>query len=477
MNILHLSAECYPVAKVGGLGDVVGALPKYQNKLGVLASVVLPFYDKKFTQENALEQVYLGSTELGQKTFDFEVLKAATDTLGFPLYLIKIPGLLDRTEVYGYPDETEQFVAYQLAVLEWVIKTNFKVDVFHCHDHHSGLVPFLIQHSEKFNSLTRVASVCTIHNGQYQGWFGWDKFYYLPEVDVSKMGLLDWAGCINPLAASVKCCWAYTTVSPSYLEELKTNSNGLEFLFELEQHKGLGIINGIDTDVWDPKIDPMITKNYNETSVNKGKETNKAIICAEFNLDPKKPLITFIGRMVLEKGADKLPELIKECLDIFRDKVSFLILGSGDKDIEKDFKDISEYLKDYAADIGYNEVLSHRIYASADFILMPSRVEPCGLNQLYALKYGTVPMVRSTGGLKDSVIDFEDENGYGIRFEELELPQMIQAVKRAINLFKNQKKLNQLRKLMMGLDFSWDQSAQQYTNLYANLISKKNDHI
>jgi starch synthase len=473
MNILHLSAECYPVAKVGGLGDVVGALPKYQNKLGLNASVALPFYDRKFTQENTFDSIYTGFSKLGQNTFDFEILKESTNCLGFSLFLIKIPGLLDRKEVYGYPDETEQFVAYQLAVLEWVVQTNFAVDVFHCHDHHSGLVPFLLQHSAKFNSLTRVASVCTIHNGQYQGWFGWDKFHYLPEVDVSKTGLLDWGGCINPLAASVKCSWAYTTVSPSYLDELSINSNGLEFLFELEKGKGLGIINGIDADVWDPEIDSMIVKRYQKTTVNKGKAENKAAICAEFNLDTEKPLITFIGRMVLEKGADKLAELVKECLYRFRDEVSFLILGSGDKNIEQDLKDLTGYLKDYAVDIGYNEGLSHRIYASADFILMPSRVEPCGLNQLYALKYGTVPIVRSTGGLKDTVIDFKQKNGYGIRFDELDMKQMVNAIKRAIKLFNNQKKLNELRINMMGLDFSWDQSALQYSNLYSNLISKK----
>lgn len=473
MNILHLSAECYPVAKVGGLGDVVGALPKYQNKLGLSASVVLPFYDKKFTQENTLELIYTGFSSLGQKSFDFEILKEPTNCLGFSLYLVKIPGLLDREEVYGYPDETEQFVAYQLAVLEWVVQTNFEVDVFHCHDHHSGLVPFLLQHSAKFSSLTRVASVCTIHNGQYQGWFGWDKFHYLPEVEVSKTGLLDWGGCINPLAASVKCCWAYTTVSPSYLDELRINSNGLEFLFELEKDKGLGIINGIDAEVWDPEIDGMIVQRYQKTSVNEGKAENKAALCAEFNLDKEKPLITFIGRMVLEKGADKLVELIKECLHNFRDEVSFLILGSGDKNMEQDFIDLTGYFKDYAVNIGYNEGLSHRIYASADFILMPSRVEPCGLNQLYALKYGTVPIVRSTGGLKDTVIDFKQKNGYGIRFEELEMKQMVNTIKRAIKLFKDQKKLNRLRINMMGLDFSWDQSALQYSNLYSNLISKK----
>ena len=473
MNVLHLSAECYPVAKVGGLGDVVGALPKYQNKLGINASVALPFYDRKFTQENSFEIFYTGSSKLGQRSFDFEILKESTNCLGFTLYLVKIPGLLDRPEVYGYPDETEQFVCFQLAVLEWTIKTKFPVDVFHCHDHHSGLVPFLIQHSATFNSLTRVASVCTIHNGQYQGWMGWDKFAYLPAVDTTKMGLLEWNNCINPLAAAVKCSWAYTTVSPSYLEELSYNSNGLEFLFELEKGKGIGIINGIDADVWNPATDSMIVKNYKTSTVKKGKEENKIALCEEFGLDASKPLITFIGRLVLEKGADKLAELVKETALRFKGEVSFLILGSGEKEIETEIARLKDYLSDFAVTIGYNEALSHRIYASADFILMPSRVEPCGLNQLYALKYGTVPMVRTTGGLKDTVIDFSEENGYGIRFAELELSQMIEAVRRAIALFKNQKQLNELRKRMMVLDFSWDQSAQKYNQLYKQLISEK----
>ena len=473
MNVLHLSAECYPVAKVGGLGDVVGALPKYQNKLGIRASVALPFYDRKFTQEHAFDVVYSGSAKLAQRYFDFDILKERTDCLGFSLYLVKIPGLLDRPEIYSYPDETEQFVCYQLAVLEWVVKSKFLVDVFHCHDYHAGLIPFLLQHSARFSALKKVASVCTIHNGQYQGWMGWDKFAYLPEIDVTKMGLLDWNNCINPLAAAVKSCWAFTTVSPSYLEELKSNSNGLEFLFELEKEKGSGIINGIDNDVWNPETDTFITKNYTSNIVKKGKEANKIAICEEFGLDPLKPLITFIGRMVLEKGADKLAELIKECSLRFKNEVSFLLLGSGEKEIENDLARLKEYLPDYAVVIGYDEALSHRIYASADFIIMPSRVEPCGLNQLYSLKYGTVPIVRSTGGLKDTVIDLEEEIGYGIRFAELELSQMIGAVKRAIDLFKNQKQLNELRKLMMNLDFSWNQSALQYIQLYNQLISKK----
>lgn len=470
MNVLHLSAECYPVAKAGGLGDVVGALPKYQNQEGIRAMVAMPFYDRKFTQDNILESVFTGSSNLGDTLFHYEILKEANNILGFELYLVKIPGLLDREEIYSYPDEIEQFVAYQIAILDWVVKSKLPIDIFHCHDHHSGLVPFLMQHSARFSALKDIPSICTIHNGQYQGWIGWDKFNYLPEVDISKTGLLDWGGCINSLAASVKCCWKYTTVSPSYLEELKQNSNGLEFLFEMEKQKGVGILNGIDPDVWNPETDPMIAYRYNGKNVASEKNSNKEEICKTFDLDPKKPLFTFIGRLVLEKGADKLVEVVKEASSKFKNKISILILGSGEKEIEESLLNLKG-LSGFNVFIGYNEELSHKIYASADFILMPSRVEPCGLNQLYALKYGTVPIVRTTGGLKDSIIDIEHENGYGIRFDNCEKDDIVNAIERAIKLFKTKKELIKKRELMMGLDFSWNKSAQQYITLYKTLIT------
>ncbi len=471
MNVLHLSAECYPVAKAGGLGDVVGALPKYQTQEGIRAMVIMPFYDRKFVHDHVLETVFSGSSNLGQRGFDYEIIKEVNNVLGFELYLVKIPGLLDRKEIYSYPDEIEQFVAYQISVLDWVVKSELQIDIFHCHDHHSGLVPFLMQHSSRFNSLKDIPSICTIHNGQYQGWIGWEKFNYLPDADASKTGLLDWGGCINSLAASVKCCWQYTTVSPTYLEELKQNSNGLEFLFEMEQQKGSGILNGIDPDVWNPVTDPMLEQRYTLKNVVSGKEANKIKICEAFQLDPKKPLFTFIGRLVLEKGADKLADAVRESLAKYNNEISILILGSGDKEIEESLDALKREVADFNVFIGYNEELSHQIYAAADFILMPSRVEPCGLNQLYALKYGTVPIVRSTGGLKDSIIDIEEMNGYGIRFDNCEISDIVTAIERAINLYKNKKELTKIRKLMMELDFSWNRSAQQYIKLYKALIT------
>src|SRR3982751_5243345 len=250
MRIFHLSAECYLVAKVGGLADVVGALPKYQNQAGHQAAVVMPYYNRKFVQENEFDTVFVSSTLLGTRRLFFEILKERTDKLGFELYLVKIPGLLDRENVYSYPDEREQFIAFQLAFLDWISYSQQTPDIIHCHDHHSGLVPFLLYHSKLYRRLANVATVFTIHNGQYHGAFSWEYISLLPEIDFTQAGLLDWAGGINPLASAVKCCWRYTTVSPTYLHELTINSNGLEYLFWIESPKGVGIINGIDTEVW-----------------------------------------------------------------------------------------------------------------------------------------------------------------------------------------------------------------------------------
>lgn len=471
MVVIHLSAECYPVAKVGGLGDVVGSLPKYQQAAGITSMVVMPYYDRPFVRENAFDVIYSSSFAMGANTFNFQVLKEKTDILGFYLYLIRIPGLLDRPEIYSYPDETEQYVAFQLAFLDWLLQFSEKPDLIHCHDHHTALVPFLMNYSYRYNhQLAHIPTVFTIHNGQYQGWFGWDKFHYLPDVDPWRWGMLDWNGSINSLAAGVKCCWKFTTVSPNYLEELKQNSNGLEQLFIMEQNKGAGIVNGIDTSVWDPKTDVMIPYNYTADNLSKGKQENKRAICKQFGLALSRPLVAFIGRLVKDKGADLLPDAISRTLNDLKGKVSILVLGSGESAIEESLAALKHTIKkDYNAFIGYDEALSHLIYAGADFLLMPSRVEPCGLNQLYALRYGTAPIVRSTGGLKDTVVDVSEPQGYGICFDDASPEAISEAIVRASELFANTAGTRLLRKRMMALDFSWNRSATQYINLYESL--------
>ena len=472
MNVMHLSAECYPVAKVGGLGDVVGALPKYQCKAGINASVVLPYYDRKFVRENTFDLEFKSSLTVGKQVYNYQILKESKSQLGFDLFLIHIPGLLDRPEIYSYPDEIEQFIGFQICFLDWIVKSDSKPDIIHCHDHHSGLVPFLVLHAYPFKSLAGIPTVCTIHNAEYQGWLGWDKVGLLPEFDSSKSDLLNWATCINSLAASVKCARKFTTVSPSYLEQLSLNSNGLERLFQEEKWKGLGIINGIDTQIWNPNKDLMIYKNYSIATVDQGKQENKTQLCQAFGLNPEKPLFIFIGRLVVEKGADLLPELINSCQKNFEGELNLLILGSGDLPTEKKLREISlKHSKHYGLYIGYNEELAHRMYAGADFLLMPSRVEPCGLNQLYALCYGTVPIVHETGGLKDTVVDLENKDGYGLSFDNLSLECLIQAIERALELYSDQEKVTATREKMMALDFSWDQSSKEYIKLYKNILS------
>ncbi|HYC40285.1 MAG TPA: glycogen synthase [Chitinophagaceae bacterium] len=472
MEIVHVAAECYPAAKAGGLGDVVGALPKYQAELGHVAKVVIPMYRTKFLYEHEWDLVHEGGQQLGGYHFNYAVIKEKTNTLGFDLYLLDINGLLDRERIYGYDDDTERFLAFQIAVCDWLSRWQHRPDVVHCHDHHTGLIPFMMKYCFAFREkLSEVPTVFTIHNAQYQGWIGWEKHNYLPVFDNWKWGLLDWNNAINPMAAGIKCAWRVTTVSGSYLDELRDAANGLEGLLRHEQRKSVGILNGIDTEVWNPKTDNFIVKNYDAERVEKGKLKNKKELTGHFGMDANKPLIAFIGRLVGEKAADLLPDAISQSIYQHHGRANFLVLGSGDPKLEERLDHMKRHFTGYFNSyIGYNEELSHLIYAGSDFLLMPSRVEPCGLNQMYALRYGTVPMVRSVGGLKDTVVDFGDPNGFGIRFDQASVNDITYSVGRALDLYNNKRDLyEQMRQRIMQIDHSWDYSAQQYIDLYKSL--------
>jgi starch synthase len=471
MEILHISAECYPIAKAGGLGDVVGALPKYQNKMGHTASVVMPMYRTKFLYNNEWDVVFKGNSRLGPRAFEYTIIKERHNKLGYNLYLVDIYGLLDREKIYGYDDDVERFVAFQIAVCHWLANSPDKPEIIHCHDHQAGLIPFMMKYCYDFNwSLSTLKTVITIHNAQYQGWIGWDRSYFIPLWDTWKYGLLDWQNNINSLASGIKCADRVTTVSASYLEELRYSANGLETLFDFEKGKSIGILNGIDTEVWDPAADTYITQNFALKDVQKGKAANKQVLCDQFNLNPANPLIVFIGRLVGEKAAEMLPDSIISAIYGFQKKVNFLILGSGEPEVEWRLSSLTEqFPENYNAVIGYNEKLSHQMYAGADFLLMPSRVEPCGLNQMYAMRYGTVPMVRVTGGLKDTVVDMGDEGGYGIRFIHPSVGDIVHSVSRAVGVYQDEKMMNTMRTRMMQIDNSWDNSARRYIEVYESL--------
>lgn len=471
MEILHVAAECYPVAKAGGLGDVVGALPKYLNDQGHFAKVVIPMYRTKFLYTNDWDVVHKGYTNLGNWWFEFTVIKERNNKLGFDLYLVDINGLLDREKIYGYEDDPERFTAFQIAVLDWVNAWQHHPDVIHVHDHHAALIPFMMKHCHKYSALKNIPSVLTIHNAQYQGWMGWQNSIYLPQWDTWQWGMLDWNNTINPLASGIKCAWSVTTVSPSYLEELRYMSNGLEALFEYEKGKCVGILNGIDVQLWDPQTDPYLPYHYNIEEAAAGKAKSKMLLCEQFGLDFDKPLISFIGRLVGEKGADLLPRAISDSFYYIGRRMNFMVLGSGFPEVEaglQALKPMSNY--DYNVYIGYNEALSHLIYAGSDFLLMPSRVEPCGLNQMYSMRYGTVPMVRRTGGLQDTVIDYGEPNGYGICYNDATVGDITHGIWRATELYHDKKAMHQIQQQIMQLDFSWETSVQQYVALYQSLL-------
>ena len=475
MNIFHVSAECYPVAKVGGLADVVGALPKYQKNLNHHVKVVVPKYKTKFIETHKFKTVYKGNIKFGNDTLKYTVDFEEKNELGFELYLIDIPSFFDSSEVYEWGKDAERFTAFQIAFLNWLSEETQIPDIIHIHDHHTGLIPFMMKYSYAFQKLKNVPTFLTIHNAQYHGNFGFDKLYYIPEFEHAKIGLLEWNGQINPLATAIKCAWKVSTVSPSYLEEMTYAANGLEDLLNHEKRKSIGILNGLDTEVWNPQQDTFLTQNYSTRSYKKGKELNKIALCEQFGLNPEIPLFAFIGRLVGEKGADLLPHICSIALNQFHQKINILILGSGDANVEGQLQNlIPIYKGSYNAYIGYNEQISHQIYAGADFLLMPSRVEPCGLNQMYALRYGTIPIVRRTGGLKDTIIDIGDL-GFGICHDQASVEDVVYSIGRAVGLYLETDKMEKVIKIAMKIDHSWEKVAESYITEYHQLIKQTAD--
>ncbi len=466
MAIIHVAAECFPIAKVGGLADVVGALPKYQNQNNQKAEVIMPFYNVPFLHNHKFTTLYEDELPLNGKKYFFTIKQLKSD-IGFPIYFVEIPELLYTDYVYSQND-TLRFIAFQIATLKWITTWEFQPEVIHVHDHHTGLIPFMMTQCYQFDSLKMIPTVFTIHNAQYQGWFSHNLIEWLPKFDFSKVGLLDWDGMINPMAAAIKCAWAVTTVSPTYMEELKLKANGLEQLLQHETAKCMGILNGIDTEVWNPETDSYLKKNYKKTSWITGKRANKNWLCENYDLDKERPLIAFIGRFVEDKGCDLFAEFFSNYLS--ETELSVIILGSGNPKIESELTQLNAVFKGkYHYVSGYNEALSHIIYAGADFLLMPSRVEPCGLNQMYSLRYGTIPIVNSVGGLKDTIVDYHQPNGFGIVMEEVSLTSIETAINRSLQLFENQLVVKQIRNQIMKIDHSWLASARKYQQLYKKL--------
>jgi starch synthase len=478
MKILHISAECYPAAKAGGLGDVVGALPKYLNKVGVEAAVIMPKHNTKWLNGQQYLEVIKGSVRLGRYNVPYSIEKCKNTSLGFDLYVVNCPHFFDRSNLYtdelghGFQDDTERWLTFQQAVIHWIIGMPEHPKVLHCHDYHTGLIPFMLKYCPEYSMLESVSSIFTIHNGEYQGAFSWQKLHLLPLFLEGAAGLLDWDNTINPMACAVKCCHKLTTVSPSYMEELRHNSGGMEWLMNNEVAKSSGVLNGIDNQVWNPSTDLMLDFPLKK-DIRKYKNDNKKAICEKFGIRNDVPVFTFIGRIVGEKGADLLPFAMSRILSE-TENAAFIVLGTGDPSVSNDLRHLAfNFTNNCGVALEYNETLAHQLYAGSDFLLMPSRVEPCGLNQMYALRYGTIPIVRAIGGLKDTVLDYvSPQGGQGIRFSHIDVDDFVHAMHRALRLYWDTPSVFQtLQKQIMALDNSWEKSALAYVNLYKQIAS------
>ncbi len=470
MKIVHFSAECYPVAKTGGLGDVVGALPKYLNKEeDVEAMVVMPYINNEYVNSHQFDVDF--EFVMPHSNNQLKVLILKGKDADFPLYLVNIEGFNHRQGVYGYHDDPYFFVAFQTAALMWIHQWADLPDVVHCHDFHTGFIPFMMKHAHQFHRFRNIPTVFTIHNGEYQGQLPWEVVSSFPWFDHQYRPLLEWKDSVNAMAAAIKCAWKVTTVSPQYMIELKESDHDLAPLLRDEAGKCSGILNGIDNDEWNPNADKHLKHNYSVRNLVSGKAKNKDEICETFGFNKNYPLITFIGRLVEQKGADILANSIWKAINEADFKINFLIIGSGNDELSNGLNEMKNHTAGrFNCYIGYNEALARNAYAGSDFLVMPSRFEPCGLNQFYAFRYGTVPIARTVGGLFDSVIDMNDENGNGIRFINLNEGDLLHSFYRAEELFNNKKQFLNIKRFIMKQDFSWDKSAKTYINLYKSIL-------
>ncbi len=476
-KVLHISTECYPAAKAGGMGDVVGALPIYLKDQDIKASVIIPKYKTNWIRSQIFETLQFGTFQMGDQTIKYGIQKLLKKKLPFHLYVVDIPGLFDRESIYlaedghGYKDEAERFIGFQRAVLSWLCHDSPTFDILHCHDHMTGLIPFFVKHCAAYSPLKKKPVCFTIHNGQYRGVFPWSQRKLLPGFDERFNGLLDWDGQINSLATAIKSAWRVNTVSPNYMQELMNQPDTLRQLYQSESKKCSGIINGIDNDLWDPSTDSYLETHLDGDNWKEFKSESKSKLCREFGLSSSKALIGYIGRMAPQKGADILTSAT---IDTKKQELEYnlFVLGSGDKDIEHSMKVLEDqYGDEVRVIIAYDEKLARRIYAASDFLAMPSRFEPCGLNQMYAMRYGSIPIVSHVGGLVDTVPDIKDD-GNGIVFDVDDPNGCADAFYRAMNLYSDQKKFKKLRDKVTEEDFSWDKSAKKYKKLYKAVLKE-----
>jgi starch synthase len=482
LRVIFVSAEVAPFAKSGEMADVASALPKYLSYLGMDVSVFMPMYRRPEIESLPKEVVTSDMTvALGDIKTKANVYRSELGK--YDIYFIDNPKYFLREDIYGtgkgeYLDNDERFIFFNRAVLDFLLKAKISADVIHCNNWPTALIPILLktQYANK-SRFSKTATVFTLHNISYQGEF--------PPETLALTGL-NWSylspsqlslnGKFNFLKAAILFSDALNTVSASYRREILTKKYGFGLNGLLKQRQGafFSIRNGVDYEVWDPKQDPYIERNYSASSL-EGKEANKRDLCREFGLsiDLSVPLFSVVSYMTANKGFDILVDAMEALMEM---DLGIIILGHGDEKYEKDLISIQkQYPHRMAVKTDMNPSLVHQVAAGADIFLIPSLYEPCGLNQLYSFRYGSVPVVRATGGLRDTVepFDAETNTGNGFVFREYSAQALVEAVRKAIECYKNPAVWRRIMHNGLAADFSWEHAAKRYKKLYQKSLQIK----
>ncbi|MCX8110441.1 MAG: glycogen synthase GlgA [Syntrophorhabdaceae bacterium] len=481
MKVLIASPEVFPFIKTGGLADVTGALPKALKRLGVDVRVILPKHKGIDEQKFPLRyKNYKISCPISLGYVDAEIVESEYD--GITTYLVEQDDYYNRDYLYSTPDGDYQdnavrFIFFSKSILETIKITGYIPDILHCNDWETALAPVFLRTLYRDEpELKDIATLFTIHNLGYQGIFwhhdmhllniGWE--YFTPDY-------LEFFGNINFLKGGIVFSDIINTVSKQYSQEIQTSEYGygLDGVLRARKNDLYGIINGIDYEDWSPEKDNFLPANYSIEKLENKVVCKKALL-KEFGLpyNSERPVIATISRLADQKGFDLIAAAMDEMFSL---GAQYIILGTGDRKYHELFTDLSKkYDGVFGVKIAYDNRLAHIIEAGADMFLMPSRYEPCGLNQLYSLKYGTVPIVRGVGGLEDTIIDYTNnpKQGTGFKFYGYTKEEMLDTVKRAMTVYKDKTEWQSLVKRCMQEDFSWERSAREYIELYNKAIAK-----
>ena len=487
MKIAFVTTECVPYAKTGGLADVAGSLPAELSKLGCEVKIFIPKYSLIDENRHGLKYNWDISEmpiRINGVIRSVHIYQSKLPNTDIDVYFVDCPHYFYRHIIYtNDPDEDERFILFSKAVIETLQRLQWAPDVINCNDWQTGLLPLFIKDNYSWDRLFyHTATLFTIHNIGYQGLFS-KSVLFSAEIREGLFypgGPVEQDGAVSFMKAGISFADIINTVSNTYAHEILTPEYGAGLEVTLKQREDdlFGIINGVDYNIWNPETDKHLPYHYTINDLS-AKYLNKKYLLNHFGIKPDEniPLIGIVSRMVAQKGFDIFADAINELMSL---DAQWIILGSGEDRFEELFRKLSNLLPGKVGTyIGYNNELSHLIEAGADIFLMPSRYEPCGLNQIYSLKYGTVPIVRKTGGLADTVKDWDEQNHFGFKdgngfsFYDYSGYALYKSVERAVNVFKHKDIWRKIQTNGMKLDFSWTRSAEKYLELYKLAVENR----